>query len=132
MVKFEISETSHRLAPRKVVPICNEAEATQNCPAETQDVESQNLVGSYVVIAFDSKLWVGFVDHKDEALGDYFICFLHPHGKKPSYSFPDNRNEECFTDQSQIKGVLPAPTLSGRSARIRYSFPMDSLNSLMS
>ena len=43
----------------------------------------------------------------------------------------DNRNEKCFNDPTQIKGVLPAPTLSGRSARIRYSFPMDSLNSLM-
>ena len=129
--KLEISETSHGHSPRKLATICHEAEDIQNCPAEDQDAEPQNLVGSYVVVAYDSKQWVGFVDHKDEEYGDYLIRFLHPHGKKSFYSFPDNRNEECFKDDHEIKGVLPAPSLSGRSARIRYSFPMESLESLM-
>ena len=127
--KLEISETSHRCFSRKQVQICHNGE---NVPShEGIDVEHLNLVGSYVVVADDSKLWVGFVDHRDEHLGDFFIRFLHPAGVNASYSFPDNQREECFKDQSQVKGVLPAPTLSGRSSRIRYSFPREILVTLM-
>ena len=92
---------------------------------EDNHVEPLNLVGSYVVVADDSKLWVGFVNHRCKQFGDYFIRFLHPAGINASYSFPDNRREESFKEQSQIKGVLPVPTLSGRSSR-------ENLNSLMS
>ena len=127
--KLEISETSHSFSTRKPVPICHEG---GNVPAhEDNQVEPLDFVGSYVVVADDSKLWVGFVDHRCEQFGDFFIRFLHPAGINASYSFPDNRREECFKEQSQIKGVLPAPTLSGRS-RIRYAFPRENLNSLMS
>ena len=128
--KLEISETSHGFSTRKPVPIC---QIGDNVPGhEDNHVEPLNLVGSYVVVADDSKLWVGFVDHRCEQFGDYFIRFLHPAGINASYSFPDNRREECFKEQSQIKGALPAPTLSGRSSRIRYAFPRENLNSLMS
>ena len=127
--KLEIFETSHLDSSRKLVPICREEDTSPD--HEFQGAELPDLVGSYVVVVEDSKLWVGFVDHRHEEFGDYFIRFLHPHGVRSSYAFPDDRREECFKDLSQIKGVLPAPSLSGGSARIRYTFPMQKLRPLM-
>ena len=82
-----------------------------------------------MVVKYSSKMWVGFVDEKDEEFGDFYIKFLHPSGGT-SYVFPPNQREQCFISKDDIIGVLPEPTLNAGS-RIRYTFLKERLQALM-
>ena len=142
---LEISELSHTSSERKKVKISSTAAAADN-RTNSNAVESltnsacENLIGpsanetippeSYVVVEESSKMWVAYVDHRDEEFGDYHIRFLHPSGVNQSYSFPDNNREQCFKSADQIIGILPDPTVSG-TGRIRFYFEMEKLKSLM-
>lgn len=139
---LEISEISNASSERKNVKIFQTAAtATDNLnSSEAVNCMSEDLIsppgsetsplGSYVVVEESSKMWVGYVDHRDEEFGDYHVQFLHPSGVKKSYSFPDDNREQCFKCADQIIGILPTPTLT-KSSRIRYSFPNDKLVALM-
>ena len=140
---MEISEISNVSSERKNVKIFQTAAAAaadNQTSSETVDCMSENLIspqvcetsplGSYVVVEESSKMWVGYVDHRDEEFGDYHVQFLHPSGVNKSYSFPDNNREQCFKCADQIIGILPNPTLTN-SSRIRYSFPNEKLVALM-
>ena len=138
---LEISEISHASSERKRVKICETAAAADNqtCSNATETLSENQIgpqicetspLGSYVVVKEGSKMWVGYVDHRDEEFGDFHIQFLHPSGVNKGYSFPDNNREQCFKGRDQIIGILPGPTLAGGS-RIRYSFPEEKLIALM-
>ena len=97
-------------------------------PTSAQEIQ-QNLVGSYVVVKDNSKRWVAYVDQQDEEFGDYLIRFLSPAGVQTSYSFSEKEGRR-FKDEGQIVGLLPLPSVSG-GFRIRYSFPMQIISTLM-
>ena len=142
---LEISELSQTSSERKRVKICSTSAAADNQTSSnavetltnsaSERVSEPNIhetipSDSYVVVEESSKKWVAYVDHQDKEFGDYRIRFLHPSGVNRSYSFPDNNREQCFKSADQIVGILPEPTVSGIS-RIRFSFEMEKLKSLM-
>ena len=124
--RLEIAEMTDSSSIRKQVKICHQE--VDELPTSAQGIQ-QNLVGSYVVVKDNSKRWVAYVDQQDEEFGDYLIRFLSPAGVQTSYSFSEKEGRR-FKDEGQIVGLLPLPSVSG-GFRIRYSFPMQIISTLM-
>ena len=126
---MEIAELTSDAAQRTSAKIRKTAVVAEPLIENDGSEQSIDYVGNYVVVKYSSKMWVGFVDQKDEEFGDFHIKFLHPSGKN-SYAFPPNQREQCFMNNEDIVGILPEPTLNP-GTRICYTFLKERLQALM-
>ncbi|VDI81079.1 Hypothetical predicted protein [Mytilus galloprovincialis] len=78
------------------------------------DLSPQDLLGQYVLVAYDKKPYPGIVTDCDET--EVFVSCMHRIGNldNPSFYWPLAVRDECWYDMENVLGTIPEPKLVGQ------------------
>ena len=78
------------------------------------DLSPQDLLGQYVLVAYDKKSYPGIVTDCDET--EVFVSCMHRIGNldNPSFYWPLAVRDECWYDMENVLGTIPEPKLVGQ------------------
>ena len=73
---------------------------------------------SYISCVYNSLWWVGLVNKVDEEQGDVYVQFMHPHGPRKTFNWPQ-AGDSCYIPIKNIVCAIQAPTtITGRTYKI--------------
>ena len=73
---------------------------------------------SYVSCVYNSFWWIALVDNVDKDQGDVYVHFMHPHGPRKTFNWPQ-RADSCHIPVKNIVCAIQAPTTTtGRTYKI--------------
>ena len=119
------TRSSHHFVPLSSSQICHKLTSEDksfvcthdfNVPT-IYDIENINA-SSYVTCIYNSFWWVGMVTSVDIEAGDVNIDFMHPHGPRKTFNWPQH-SDTCYVQVKNIIHKISAPTTStGRTYKI--------------
>ena len=75
-------------------------------------------VATYVCCIYNTFWWIGLIIEIDQEQGDLEIEFMHPHGPKKTFAWPETSYTCHVTLQNILCCISPPSTVTGRSYQI--------------
>ena len=73
---------------------------------------------SYISCVYNSLWWVGLVSKVDEEEGEVYVQFMHPHGPRKTFNWPQ-AGDSCYVPIKDIVCAIQVPTtITGRTYKI--------------
>ena len=119
------TRSSHHFIPLSTSTIGHKLSSDDDSFVDVHDFKIPTYVdigdigpSSYVTCVYNTFWWVGLVMDVDKEAGDVKIYFMHPHGPRKTFNWPQG-GDTCYVPIKNIVYKISVPTTStGRTYRI--------------
>ena len=109
------TSNSHHFIPQSASQIgcklCSEDDSFVNIHdfrVPTRVAIGNNAPSSYISCKYNLLRWVGLVNKIDEEQGDVDVQFVHPHGPRKTFNWPQG-SDSCYVPMKNIVCAIQAP-----------------------
>ncbi len=118
------TRSSHHFVPLSTSKVGHKLSSEDESYVDTHDFDLPTILDmsdispmKYITCIYNSFWWVGIVNKIDVEQGDVNVNFLHPHGPRKTFNWPQ-REDSCFVPMKNVLCIVSPTTSTGRTYKI--------------